>query len=127
MIAHVCYSLTQDGNSSKDHRNQPRVLDDIAQQIRNGERAIIGCMIESNLAEGRQNLDTTCPNLAALKYGVSVTDACVDWETTIPMLDKLNEVKLLINSRLFWHVVICHNFKIMKPLTFVVPFCPTFS
>ena len=47
-------------------------------------------MIESNINEGRQDVPAAGP--AALKHGVSITDACVDWESTVIMLDSLNEV-----------------------------------
>lgn len=79
-----------DGNSSKNHNNQPVVLEDICQQLRDGQSSIIGVMIESHINAGRQ--DVPAEGASGLKYGVSITDACVDWETTIPMLDKLNEV-----------------------------------
>jgi 3-deoxy-7-phosphoheptulonate synthase len=85
-----------DGNSSKNHNNQPIVLDDICQQLRDGQPAIIGVMIESNINAGRQ--DVPSEGASGLKYGVSITDACIDWTTTIPMLDKLNEVSLVAMS-----------------------------
>jgi len=66
-------------NSNKDHNVQPLVLDDIAHQIRDGNESICGVMIESNIHEGNQNIPD---DLSQLKYGVSVTDACIDWETT---------------------------------------------
>lgn len=47
-------------------------------------------MIESNINEGRQDVPAAGP--ATLKHGVSITDACVDWESTVNMLDSLNEV-----------------------------------
>ncbi|KAJ2400232.1 3-deoxy-7-phosphoheptulonate synthase [Coemansia sp. RSA 2559] len=78
------------GNSSKDHRNQPKVSSDIAKQIASGNKSIIGVMIESNINEGRQNIPSEAeggPN--ALKYGQSITDACVSWEQTVPMLQEL--------------------------------------
>ncbi|KAJ1943298.1 3-deoxy-7-phosphoheptulonate synthase [Linderina pennispora] len=80
------------GNSSKDHRNQPKVSSDIAKQIAAGNKAIVGVMIESNIAEGRQNIpDEANGGAAALKYGQSITDACVSWEQTVPMLQELAE------------------------------------
>ena len=66
-------------NSNKDHNRQPEVLKDVVQQIVDGNKSIIGLMIESNLHAGRQDIPT---DLGELKYGVSVTDACIDWETT---------------------------------------------
>jgi len=66
------------------------VLEDICEQIKAGERSIVGVMIESHINSGRQDIPPEGPQ--GLKYGMSVTDACVDWATTVPMLDKLNEV-----------------------------------
>ncbi|KAI8090200.1 3-deoxy-7-phosphoheptulonate synthase [Gilbertella persicaria] len=77
------------GNSSKDHRNQPKVSSNLAQQIASGNDALIGVMIESNINEGKQSVPEAGP--AALKYGVSITDACVDFGTTEKMLDELAE------------------------------------
>ncbi|KAJ3254807.1 3-deoxy-7-phosphoheptulonate synthase [Boothiomyces macroporosus] len=75
------------GNSSKNHKNQPLVAQDLATQISNGENSIIGVMIESNINEGNQKVPASGPK--DLKYGVSITDACVDWETTEEMLRNL--------------------------------------
>jgi len=69
-------------NSSKDYRNQPAVAHSLAQQISAGARHICGVMMESNLAEGRQDY---VPGLAA-KYGQSITDACISFEQTEPVL-----------------------------------------
>jgi len=68
------------GNSSKDHRNQPKVAAALAEQIANGEEAIMGVMIESNINEGNQKVPAE--GKAGLKYGVSITDACIGWEET---------------------------------------------
>jgi phospho-2-dehydro-3-deoxyheptonate aldolase len=81
-----------DGNSQKDHNNQPRVLDDICAQLRSGDRTITGVMIESHINEGRQDVPSEGPS--GLRYGVSITDACVDWQTTVGMLDRLNIVRV---------------------------------
>ncbi|RYP72942.1 hypothetical protein DL769_004342 [Monosporascus sp. CRB-8-3] len=75
------------GNSNKDHRNQPKVAKVIADQLREGEKAIIGVMIESNINEGNQKVPAEGP--AALKKGVSITDACIDWDTTVQVLEDL--------------------------------------
>jgi 3-deoxy-7-phosphoheptulonate synthase len=75
------------GNSQKDHRRQIEVVRDLAGQVANGERAIRGVMMESNLVAGRQDLDRRHPE--RLHYGLSVTDACVDLETTEAMLAEL--------------------------------------
>ncbi|KAI0277864.1 3-deoxy-7-phosphoheptulonate synthase [Russula aff. rugulosa BPL654] len=76
------------GNSQKDHNNQPKVLDDVCEQLRSGDRSITGVMIESHINEGKQDVPPEGPS--GLKYGVSITDACVDWQTTVGMLDRLN-------------------------------------
>ncbi|MDC0883335.1 3-deoxy-7-phosphoheptulonate synthase [Litorivicinus sp.] len=73
-------------NSSKDHNVQPLVLDDIAHQIKDGNRSICGVMIESNINEGNQSIPD---DLSQLKYGVSVTDACISWESTVKSLNKM--------------------------------------
>jgi 3-deoxy-7-phosphoheptulonate synthase len=73
------------GNSGKDHRRQPVVATDIATQIAQGQTAIFGVMMESFLVEGRQDLVTP----STLRYGQSITDACMGWETTLPVLDEL--------------------------------------
>ena len=67
------------GNSNKDHNNQKLVLEEVADQIRNGNKSIIGVMIESNLEAGNQPIPD---DLDDLKYGVSITDACIDWPST---------------------------------------------
>jgi len=79
------------GNSNKQHQRQVDVADDIARQLESADTAafIMGVMIESNIAEGRQ--DVPAAGKAGLKYGQSVTDACISWETTIPVLDRLRE------------------------------------
>jgi len=77
------------GNSQKDHNNQPRVVDSICAQLSSGDRNITGVMIESHINSGRQ--DVPAEGASGLKHGVSITDACVDWETTVGMLDRLNQ------------------------------------
>ena len=72
-------------NSKKDHRLQPLVMENVVEQAAEGRKAIVGVMVESNLHEGKQGIPK---DLAQLKYGVSVTDACVGWETTEQMLRK---------------------------------------
>ncbi|KAJ5991018.1 hypothetical protein N7499_011562 [Penicillium canescens] len=67
------------GNSQKDHRNQPKVLKVIEEQMRQGENSIIGVMVESNIREGNQK---PAKGLEGCEKGVSITDACIDWETT---------------------------------------------
>ncbi|KAJ4393541.1 3-deoxy-7-phosphoheptulonate synthase [Gnomoniopsis smithogilvyi] len=75
------------GNSSKDHRNQPKVAKAIGDQLREGEKAIMGVMIESNIHEGNQKVPPEGPS--GLKKGVSITDACIDWDTTVTVLEDL--------------------------------------
>ena len=74
------------GNSNKDYNQQPIVLDNIAQQIEAGKDNIIGVMIESHLIAGNQSLSD---RRNSLTYGQSITDACVNWETTKQMLRSL--------------------------------------
>ncbi len=80
-------------NSSKDPGIQPLVLADISHQILEGNRSIQGLMVESHLNWGNQSIPD---NLADLQYGVSITDACIDWPTTEKALremrDKLKDV-----------------------------------
>ena len=76
---------TSHGNSGKDHRRQPVVAHDIAEQVAAGERGIIGVMMESFLVDGRQDL----VDRASLVYGQSITDACMGWEMTVPVLREL--------------------------------------
>ena len=73
------------GNSSKDHRRQPLVAADIAAQVAAGSRVIAGVMIESHLAEGRQDWK----GKEASAYGCSITDACISFEQTVPVLEGL--------------------------------------
>lgn len=75
------------GNSSKDHRNQPKVAKAIGDQLREGEKAITGVMIESNIHEGNQKVPPEGPS--GLRKGVSITDACIDWDTTVTVLEDL--------------------------------------
>lgn len=73
------------GNSGKDHRRQPLVVDDIAGQLGAGQRGIVGVMLESFLVSGRQDLDPT----RELVHGQSITDACLGWDQTAEVLDRL--------------------------------------
>ena len=70
-------------NSNKDHRRQPAVARAVSRQIEDGNASIIGIMLESNLAEGGQSLSDD------LRYGVSITDACIGWECTESLLREL--------------------------------------
>ena len=73
------------GNSSKQHQRQITVTEEVAAQIAAGEHRITGVMIESHLNEGRQDLIDGQP----LKHGVSITDACISWGQTLPVLQTL--------------------------------------
>jgi len=73
------------GNSSKRPENQPLVIADIARQIEGGEQRIAGVMVESHLKAGRQDLIPDKP----LVYGQSVTDGCIDWESSVRVLETL--------------------------------------
>jgi 3-deoxy-7-phosphoheptulonate synthase len=75
------------GNSLKDHKNQPKIAAALAEQIAAGENAIMGVMIESNINEGSQKVPKE--GKAGLKYGVSITDACIGWEDTEKTLEVL--------------------------------------
>jgi 3-deoxy-7-phosphoheptulonate synthase len=74
-------------NSSKQHRKQIEVAADVARQIAAGDARITGVMIESHLHEGRQDIVPGQP----LQHGVSVTDACISFEQTVPVLQGLAE------------------------------------
>lgn len=82
------------GNSKKDYRNQGLVLKDIMNQIKGGDRSIVGVMIESHLFEGCQNLT----DVNNLKYGVSITDSCIGFTETSELLLKLAQVICERNS-----------------------------
>ncbi|MCJ1395489.1 Phospho-2-dehydro-3-deoxyheptonate aldolase amt16 [Xylographa bjoerkii] len=112
------------GNSLKDHRNQPKVARDLAEQIADGEEAIMGVMIESHINEGRclcydcdynrqggRRADGVAgaqkvppEGKAGLKYGVSITDACIGWDDTEVVLEVLAQAvrkrreKLTVNG-----------------------------
>ncbi len=79
---------TSHANSSKNPANQPIVASAVADQVAAGDPRIIGLMIESNLVAGQQSIDNK-----PLRYGQSITDGCVDWQTTEEMLlDLVNAV-----------------------------------
>ncbi|MBT4492368.1 MAG: 3-deoxy-7-phosphoheptulonate synthase [Gammaproteobacteria bacterium] len=84
-------------NSNKDPALQPLVMTNAGNQIVEGNQSIVGLMVESNLEWGNQPIPS---DLSDLKYGVSVTDACVDWATTENMIRELREkVKGVLPSR----------------------------
>jgi len=73
------------GNSDKDHKRQPAVARDVAQQVAAGARDIFGVMLESHLVEGNQKQTAG----SELVYGQSITDACIGWEETAAVLEEL--------------------------------------
>lgn len=74
-------------NANKDHKRQPLVANNVAEQLAAGNESIIGIMLESHLKAGNQSLKDP----KDLEYGVSITDACIDWETTESLLMQLHE------------------------------------
>ena len=75
-------------NANKDHNRQRQVIENIGEQIAAGNQSIIGLMIESHLEAGNQSLTD---NKSDLNYGVSITDPCIDWDTTEFVLTALAE------------------------------------
>ncbi|MDX1589540.1 MAG: 3-deoxy-7-phosphoheptulonate synthase, partial [Oleiphilaceae bacterium] len=79
-------------NSNKDPAMQPLVMQDVTHQILEGNQSIVGLMVESHINWGNQKIGRK----EDMKYGVSITDACIDWETTEKavheMRDKLKDV-----------------------------------
>jgi 3-deoxy-7-phosphoheptulonate synthase len=69
-------------NSNKDHRQQRNVVDAVRAQLDEGNQSITGLMIESHLNAGNQSIN----NAGGLDYGVSITDACIDWQETEELL-----------------------------------------
>ncbi len=96
-VAGVCGQLEQAGlaprlmidcshaNSNKDYTRQALVCRDVAKQIANGDRRIVGVMLESNLVAGAQKLVAGQP----LTYGQSITDGCIGWDETMELLQDL--------------------------------------
>lgn len=104
-VEQACQSLAKSGvrpcvmidashaNSNKDYQNQPLVIEDIAGQMEAGDDRIVGVMVESNLVGGRQDLVAGQP----LTYGQSITDGCVDWDTSVRILERLAQA--VVNRR----------------------------
>jgi 3-deoxy-7-phosphoheptulonate synthase len=84
------------GNSSRKPENQPEVIENIAAQIAGGSRRIAGVMIESHLVGGRQDIVAG----QALRFGQSVTDGCIDWPTSVRVLDTLSQAVSARRERL---------------------------
>jgi len=86
------------GNSSKKPELQPLVAENVVNQVIEGNRSITGLMLESNLEFGSQSIPA---DLSGLKYGVSVTDACIDWETNEQLLKSMAaKLKDVLPSRI---------------------------
>ncbi|MBU2964480.1 3-deoxy-7-phosphoheptulonate synthase [Amphritea sp. 2_MG-2023] len=84
-------------NSNKDPALQPLVMENVTNQIIDGNKSIVGLMVESNLGWGNQKMTD---NPADLQYGVSITDACIDWDTTEKtLLDMHNKLKDVLPNR----------------------------
>ncbi|HEY6529918.1 MAG TPA: 3-deoxy-7-phosphoheptulonate synthase [Cellvibrionaceae bacterium] len=84
-------------NSNKSHELQPLVMDNVANQILEGNTSIIGLMVESNIGAGNQKIPA---DLSKLTYGVSVTDACIDWPTTeIALRSMRAKIKAVMQAR----------------------------
>jgi 3-deoxy-7-phosphoheptulonate synthase len=73
------------GNSGKNADNQPLVVEAVSRQIETGDSRIIGIMVESNLLPVRQDLISGAP----LVYGRSITDACIGWDVSVAVLERL--------------------------------------
>ncbi|MFK5951194.1 MAG: 3-deoxy-7-phosphoheptulonate synthase [Methylococcales bacterium] len=86
-------------NSGKDHSRQPYIVQDITKQILSGNKSIRAIMLESFLYEGNQPLDG---KKTGLKYGVSITDKCISWKTTVQCIKTLhiNLQKTIQNRKL---------------------------
>jgi 3-deoxy-7-phosphoheptulonate synthase len=84
LVERVVIDASHD-NSGKDYERQPGVVSEIADQVAGGNGAIVGVMMESFLVAGRQDLEAG----GELTYGQSITDACMDWDTTVLALDRL--------------------------------------
>jgi 3-deoxy-7-phosphoheptulonate synthase len=84
-------------NSSKDPSLQPLVMENLVNQIVEGNRSIIGMMIESHIDWGKQKLGD---DPSQLKYGVSITDACIDWPTTEKVMrDAASQLRQILPLR----------------------------
>lgn len=78
-------------NSNQDYKNQGSVVEDITKQIKSGNTSIFGLMLESNLFEGKQKI---LENKKDMRYGVSVTDGCIDWQETHEIITLLSSQRI---------------------------------
>ena len=81
-------------NSKKDYKMQSMVVDNVKEQLLNGEQNIIGIMLESNLIEGNQKINSR----DKLKYGQSITDSCIGWQQTEDIIMSIDETLVKINE-----------------------------
>jgi len=78
-------------NSSKQHEKQLDVARDVAAQIAGGSRSVFGVMIESHIESGAQKFTPGKDDVSALRYGQSITDACLGWDDSVQALDVLSQ------------------------------------
>ena len=78
-------------NSSKQHQKQMDVAADIAQQIGGGSKQVFGVMVESHIKAGTQKFNPGADDVSQLAYGQSITDACIDWEHSVQLLQTLSD------------------------------------
>ncbi len=78
-------------NSSKQHEKQIEVAKDIAEQLSSGSKSVFGVMVESNLRAGAQKFTPGKDQPSALTYGQSITDACIDWDDSVGVLESLSQ------------------------------------
>jgi 3-deoxy-7-phosphoheptulonate synthase len=78
-------------NSSKQHQKQMDVAADIAQQIGGGSKQVFGVMVESHIKAGNQKFNPGADDVSQLAYGQSITDACIDWEHSVQLLQTLSD------------------------------------
>jgi 3-deoxy-7-phosphoheptulonate synthase len=78
-------------NSSKQHQKQMDVAADIADQIRGGSKQVFGLMVESHIKAGNQKFNPGADDVNKLEYGQSITDACIDWEHSVQLLQNLSD------------------------------------
>jgi 3-deoxy-7-phosphoheptulonate synthase len=76
-------------NSSKDFSRQPLVAKNVVNQILEGNESVIGIMLESHLNHGNQS--STGKTLANLEYGVSITDGCINWQSTEDLINHMRD------------------------------------
>jgi len=77
------------GNSGKNHDKQPDVVRNVAAQIAGGSRQVFGVMIESHLVAGAQSFKPGATDRRTLRYGQSITDACIGWDESQALLGEL--------------------------------------